>query len=69
VVRIDVLQINYLENTFKPSDVLWDIGSHAGHYAFFAASIVKEENQFFFRTRLIGQTITNSDDSVKQVFQ
>jgi|694.fasta_scaffold11882_16 FkbM family methyltransferase len=47
VVRNDVLQINYLENTFKPSDILWDIGSHAGHYAVFAASIVKGENQVF----------------------
>ena len=47
VVRNDVLQINYLEVTFKATDILWDIGSHNGHYAVLAASIVKGENQVF----------------------
>jgi FkbM family methyltransferase len=47
VVRNDVLQINYMEAIFKPTDVLWDIGSHNGHYSVFGASIVKGENQVF----------------------
>jgi FkbM family methyltransferase len=47
VVRNDVLQINYLESSFKASDVMWDVGSHNGHYAVFAASIVNGENQVF----------------------
>ena len=47
VVRNDVLQIEYFENNFKPSDILWDIGSHHGHYSIFAASIVKNSNQVY----------------------
>lgn len=47
VVRNDVLQINYFERNFKPNDVLWDIGSHHGHYSIFAASVVRGEKQVF----------------------
>lgn len=47
VVRNDVLQINYFEQNFKPEHVLWDIGSHNGHYSIFAASIAKGSNQVF----------------------
>jgi FkbM family methyltransferase len=47
VVRNDVLQINYMEDNFKESDVLWDIGSHHGHYSIFAATIAKANNQVF----------------------
>jgi FkbM family methyltransferase len=45
VVRNDVLQINYFESNFKHDDVLWDIGSHNGHYAIFAAAIAQQNNQ------------------------
>ena len=47
VVRNDVLQIIYFENNFKPEHVIWDIGSHFGHYSIFAASIAGNENQVF----------------------
>jgi len=47
VVRNDVLQINYFEANFKPGDVLWDIGSHKGHYSIFAATIAAGPNQVF----------------------
>jgi FkbM family methyltransferase len=47
VVRNDVLQINYFEQHFKPEQVLWDIGSHHGHYSIFAASISKGSGQVF----------------------
>lgn len=47
VVRNDVLQINYFEENFKPHDVLWDIGSHNGHYSIFAAAIAAGNNQVF----------------------
>ena len=47
VVRNDVLQINYMEENFKETDILWDIGSHYGHYAIFAASIAKGNGQVF----------------------
>ncbi|HUQ66869.1 MAG TPA: FkbM family methyltransferase [Flavitalea sp.] len=46
-VRNDVLQIEYMENTFTSSDVLWDIGSHYGHYSIFAAAVVKGPDQVF----------------------
>ena len=39
VVRNDVLQIEYFEQNFKPNDVLWDIGSHNGHYSIFAGAV------------------------------
>ena len=45
--RNDVLQINYLEENFKDNDILWDIGSHHGHYSIFAASKVAGDNQVF----------------------
>jgi FkbM family methyltransferase len=47
VVRNDVLQINYFEQHFKADHVLWDIGSHHGHYSIFAAVIAKGNNQVF----------------------
>ena len=47
VVRNDVLQIEYFEKHFSPTDVLWDIGSHNGHYSLFAASVVEGKNQVF----------------------
>lgn len=47
VVRNDVLQIEFFEANFKPSDVLWDIGSHYGHYSIFCASVAKGSNQIF----------------------
>ena len=47
VVRNDVLQINFFEENFKPGDVLWDIGSHHGHYSIFAAAIAANVNQVF----------------------
>ena len=47
VVRNDVLQNIYFEQNFKPHQVLWDIGSHHGHYGIFCASIVKGNNQIF----------------------
>lgn len=46
-VRNDLLQIEYFEREFKPTDVLWDVGSHHGHYSIFAASLVKGDNQVF----------------------
>jgi FkbM family methyltransferase len=47
VVRNDVLQIFYMEKNFLPEHVLWDIGSHHGHYSVFAASVVKGKDQVF----------------------
>jgi FkbM family methyltransferase len=47
VVRNDVLQIEYFEKNFKADDILWDIGSHHGHYSIFVASEVKGEGQIF----------------------
>jgi len=47
VVRNDVLQINFFEKNFKSDDVLWDIGSHHGHYSLFAASVVTGEKQVY----------------------
>ncbi len=47
VVRNDVLQINYFEQNFQPNNILWDIGSHKGHYSIFAASIAAGPNQVF----------------------
>jgi len=47
VVRNDVLQIYYFEKYFKPTDTLWDIGSHYGHYSIFAASVATGANQVF----------------------
>lgn len=47
VVRNDVLQINFFERYFKSGDILWDIGSHSGHYSIFAASIAKGPKQVF----------------------
>lgn len=47
VVRNDVLQIDFFESRFKSDDILWDIGSHHGHYSLFAASIVNGKNQVF----------------------
>lgn len=47
VVRNDVLQIEYFEKHFNQDDVLWDIGSHHGHYSLFAASVAKNNNQVF----------------------
>lgn len=47
VVRNDVLQINYFEQNFGPADILWDIGSHYGHYSLFAASIAQGTGQVF----------------------
>jgi FkbM family methyltransferase len=47
VVRNDVLQINFFERYFKSDDILWDIGSHNGHYSIFAASIAKGPKQVF----------------------
>lgn len=47
VVRNDLLQIVFLEENFKESDVLWDIGSHHGHYSIFAAAIVTGKRQVF----------------------
>lgn len=47
VVRNDVLQIEYFEKEFGPSDVLWDIGSHFGQYSLFAASVAGGKNQVF----------------------
>ncbi|MBK8510780.1 MAG: FkbM family methyltransferase [Saprospiraceae bacterium] len=47
VVRNDILQIEYFEMNFTPQDILWDIGSHYGHYSIFAASIVNEANRVF----------------------
>ena len=47
VVRNDVLQINYFEQFFTAHDILWDIGSHNGHYAIFAASIVNSNNHVY----------------------
>ena len=47
VTRNDVLQIEYFEKEFGPRDVLWDIGSHFGHYSIFAASVVQGKNQVF----------------------
>src|SRR5947207_1488321 len=47
VVRNDVLQINYFESQFKPSHVIWDIGSHHVHYSIFAASIANAAGQVF----------------------
>lgn len=45
--RNDVLQINYLENNFRSHHVLWDVGSHHGHYSIFAASVARSANQVF----------------------
>jgi len=47
VVRNDVLQINFIEKNFRPNDVLWDIGSHHGHYSIFAAVMANGEAQVF----------------------
>ena len=47
VVRNDILQIEYFEKNFTPQDILWDIGSHYGHYSIFTASIVNEPGQVF----------------------
>jgi hypothetical protein len=47
VVRNDVLQIEYFEKHFNEEDILWDIGSHCGHYSIFCASIAKGNNQIF----------------------
>jgi FkbM family methyltransferase len=47
VVRNDLLQIEYFEKYFTPDDILWDIGSHNGHYTVFAASVVQGSNQVF----------------------
>lgn len=47
VVRNDVLQIEFFEKEFGPRDVLWDIGSHFGHYSLFAASVTEGKNQVF----------------------
>lgn len=46
-VRNDVLQIEYFEKNFGPKDVLWDIGSHHGHYSIFAASAAAGNSQVF----------------------
>ncbi len=45
VTRNDVLQIEYFEKYFKPGDILWDIGSHFGHYSIFAASVAAGAGQ------------------------
>lgn len=47
VTRNEVLQIKYFSENFKPSDVLWDIGSHHGHYSIFGSSIVEGKNNIF----------------------
>ena len=47
ITRNDVLQINYLEKNFGQQDVLWDIGSHYGHYSIFAASVALGTQQVF----------------------
>lgn len=47
VVRNDVLQIEYFENNFQPNDVLWDIGSHNGHYSIFAGSVSVGADQVY----------------------
>lgn len=47
IVRNDVLQIQYFQKNIKDNDVLWDIGSHHGHYSIFAASLVNGNNQVF----------------------
>lgn len=47
IVRNDVLQIEYFEKYFNPDDVLWDIGSHHGHYSIFAGAIASGHNQVF----------------------
>lgn len=46
-VRNDILQIEYFEKEFRSDDVLWDIGSHHGHYSIFAASVVNGNNQVY----------------------
>jgi FkbM family methyltransferase len=58
VVRNDVLQINYFEQNFSENNVLWDIGSHYGHYSIFAASVALNDNQVFsFEPDSVARTI------------
>lgn len=47
IVRNDVLQIEYFEKNFGSGDVLWDIGSHHGHYSIFAASVAAGSSQVY----------------------
>lgn len=47
IVRNDVLQIQFFEKHFKSEDVLWDIGSHFGHYSIFCASVAKDAGQVY----------------------
>lgn len=47
VVRNDLLQIKFLEKHFKPGQVIWDIGSHHGHYSIFAASVSDQKDRVF----------------------
>ena len=47
IVRNDLLQIKFLEKQFKPGQVIWDIGSHYGHYSIFAASVSDQKDRVF----------------------
>jgi FkbM family methyltransferase len=68
VVRNDVLQINYFEQNFKPDHILWDIGSHNGHYSIFAASIAKAGGQVFsFEPDSVASEIHNKNIRLNQL--
>jgi FkbM family methyltransferase len=47
IVRNDLLQIKFLEKQFKPGQVIWDIGSHYGHYSIFAASVSEHKDRVY----------------------
>lgn len=47
VVRHDILQALYFEENLNPDTVVWDIGSHNGHYSVFSASVAKGKGQVF----------------------
>ncbi len=47
IVRNDVLQIEFFEKNFGSRDVLWDIGSHHGHYSIFAAAVAAGNSQVY----------------------
>jgi FkbM family methyltransferase len=47
VVRNDVLQIEFFEKSFTSEDVLWDIGSHYGHYSILCASVAAGPDQVY----------------------